>query len=95
MLHFLKIGWFDTEWPRRLSFEATLETRHNKDSRMHNGQKQRGRVTAIVLVGEKEACCLDECTVQLRIAPVFNGKNTTKYVWKSESQKQVEVFKNV
>ena len=30
-------------------FAATLEMHHNKDSRKHSGQKQHGRVTAIVL----------------------------------------------
>ena len=45
---------------RLLCFKATLESHHNKDSRKHNSQKQHGRVTAIVLAGEKDACRLEE-----------------------------------
>ena len=86
----------------RLCFEATLETRHNKDSRKHNGQKQHpGQVTAIVLVCEKETCRLDECTAKSRLfthvlpkfttqsqtSPVFSGKNN---FFKSEYQKRIE-----
>ena len=54
----------------------------------HNGLEQRGWVTAILLVGEKEACRLDECTANSqrftrvppkftdsrKFLPVFTGK---------------------
>ena len=50
-----------------LCFVATFETHRNKDSRKHNGQKQCGRVTAIVLVGKNDACRLNECTAKSRL----------------------------
>ena len=52
---------------RCLCFAATIETHHIKDTRKHDGQKQRGWVTAIILFREKDACRLDEYTTKSRL----------------------------